>query len=232
MCFSTEASFASGTLISLVGAATLPQVRDKREVLLASLPLLFGLHQFAEGLVWLMLEHRISPTVGQAAKWFYIFFAEALLPTLSPLSLLLIEPSRNRRRLLAGLAALGFGLSIFAFVRLLTTSVEVRIVHHSVEYQDAVATTMAFAVLYVIATCGPLLAASDPWIVTFGVLNLVALLLAALFKALAFTSVWCAVAAMLSVFIFLHFRRLRRRERWTSPDLAASASLYHASDRS
>jgi hypothetical protein len=52
--------------------------------------------------------------------------------------------------------------------------------------------------------------------------NLVGLLITALFKKLAFTSVWCAFAGIASMLVFLHFRRLRRFERRTGDGEAAT----------
>lgn len=60
MCYSATASFASAAVIGAVGAATLTQVRRRREIPFAALPLLFAVHQATEGLVWLGLEGRLE----------------------------------------------------------------------------------------------------------------------------------------------------------------------------
>jgi hypothetical protein len=46
-----------------------------------------------------------------------------------------------------------------------------------------------------------------------GAVNLVGVLLTIWLKQYAFTSVWCACAAVVSVFIYFHFSRRRRAER-------------------
>ena len=53
MCFSATASFTAAVTLSALGAATLTQIRSRRELLLGSVPLLFSIQQFSEGLVWL-----------------------------------------------------------------------------------------------------------------------------------------------------------------------------------
>ena len=68
MCFSAEASFASGAVIGIVGVTTLRLVERPRDLLLASLPLLFAAHQLEEGCVWLALEGKAPMAVGIAAK--------------------------------------------------------------------------------------------------------------------------------------------------------------------
>lgn len=55
MCFSATASFTSSAVIGVIGVATLARSTHRREWLFASIPLLFALHQFAEGMVWLGL---------------------------------------------------------------------------------------------------------------------------------------------------------------------------------
>jgi hypothetical protein len=52
--------------------------------------------------------------------------------------------------------------------------------------------------------------------------NVIGLVTSALFKKLAFTSVWCAFAAVASIFVFMHFRRLRRIEAATGNGAAAT----------
>ncbi|HEY5315772.1 MAG TPA: DUF6629 family protein [Pirellulales bacterium] len=221
MCFSAEASFISGGLIGLIGGATLPKVRYKAEWLFASMPLWFALHQFEEGLIWLSLEDHLPSAVGAWAKWFYIVYAHALLPTFSPLMILLIEPGRIRRRLLGVLVVIGLALSSFACWSFSRAPIEDDIVNHSIQYQDYISGNAWFATLYIITTCVPLFLSSYRWIIFFGVVNLLGLLVTALFKKLAFTSVWCAFAAVASVFVYMHFQRLRRVEATTGDGAAA-----------
>lgn len=56
MCFSATASFTSSAVIGVIGVATLARASHPREWLFASIPLLFAIHQFAEGAVWLALS--------------------------------------------------------------------------------------------------------------------------------------------------------------------------------
>ena len=68
----------------------------------------------------------------------------------------------------------------------------------------------SISVLYVIATCGALLMASDRWIRDFGVSNLGGRLLAWLTVG-GLTSLWCVWAAITSVAIDLYLRDGERR---------------------
>ena len=63
----------------------------------------------------------------------------------------------------------------------------------------------AVAVLYVMATCGSLFFSKVRAMVSFGAANLVILLVVMAFKSYAFTSLWCAYAAVASVIILAYF---------------------------
>jgi hypothetical protein len=58
----------------------------------------------------------------------------------------------------------------------------------------------------------PQFLSTSHWLIAFGALNLVGLLVTTIFKARAFTSVWCAFAAGVSVLIYMHFHTARRQE--------------------
>jgi hypothetical protein len=52
MCFSPEADLIAGLAISGIGINTLSHVRNRREVPLAAIPVLLGVHQLIETFVW------------------------------------------------------------------------------------------------------------------------------------------------------------------------------------
>jgi hypothetical protein len=68
MCFSPEADFTAAAVVGVVGIETLRRVRTRRELLVGSLPLLFAMHQFTEGFVWLGLRGDVSSGVGNTAR--------------------------------------------------------------------------------------------------------------------------------------------------------------------
>jgi len=63
------------------------------------------------------------------------------------------------------------------------------------------------SIFYVFATCGALLFSKVRAIVVFGVVNLLILLVVSAVKEYAFTSVWCAYAAVASLIILAYFWR-------------------------
>ena len=67
MCFSASASFVAGTGLCVVGVAALRQTVARSEIPLAMIPLLFGLQQLTEGVIWLTFHHE-APALKQSAK--------------------------------------------------------------------------------------------------------------------------------------------------------------------
>lgn len=69
MCLAPEADLVVGAAVCIVGVDALRQVRTRRELPLAALPLLFGAHLLVEVPVWLGLRGDVSDAVGEAAEW-------------------------------------------------------------------------------------------------------------------------------------------------------------------
>ena len=76
---------------------------------------------------------------------------------------------------------------------------------NSIVYINQGTNNTLVAVLYIIATCGSLLFSKIRFMVLFGVANVSILLLVMAVKRYAFTSVWCAYAAVASVIILAYF---------------------------
>lgn len=207
MCFSATANFAGSAVLGAIGVATLAEVKHRRELLFASMPCLFALHQFTEGFVWLGINGKLSQTALHGVAAAYVLYAQGLLPFLLPLSVLLIEPTRHRRQRMMRFLILGSALTLYILWGLMMDPLQVYAVGHSIVYNNALTTTKIVAVLYVIATCGALFFSGFRDLILLGWLNLVGLIVVMLIKSYAFTSVWCAYAAVVSVVIYFFFRR-------------------------
>ena len=207
MCFSATANFVGSAVLGAIGVATLKEVKHRRELLFAAMPCLFALHQFTEGFVWLGIDGRLSQAALHGAAAAYVLYAQGLLPFLLPLSVFLIEPTRHRRWRMMWFLILGSGLALYILWGLTMAPLQVSAVGHSIVYENALTTTKLVAVLYVIATCGALFFSGFRDLVLLGWLNLVGLLVVMAVKSYAFTSIWCAYAAVVSVVIYFFFRR-------------------------
>jgi hypothetical protein len=63
MSFWATADFVGSAAPGAVGIFTLTRVKHRRKLLFASPPLLFAIHQFIGGFVWLGLDGTFSPAL-------------------------------------------------------------------------------------------------------------------------------------------------------------------------
>jgi Family of unknown function (DUF6629) len=208
MCFSAEADAVVGVIVTAVGVDALRHVRRVNEIVLGSLPLLFGVHQLTEAFVWWGLEDRVAHVIQTVAMWTYLIFAFALLPVLVPLAVGLVERKIGRRRIIAAFGTLGAAVAALLTVPMFRGPVTATIEGRHIEYQvDALARGGQLTSLYIVATCGALLASSYRDLAALGVTNLIAVPLLVWLTVSGFVSLWCFWAAIVSVVIAFHFRR-------------------------
>jgi hypothetical protein len=202
MCFSASASFIAGGSLCAVGAATLSKARRAGEVPFAAIPLLFGIQQLIEGVLW--LSFRLDAAlVNQISTYAYSMFSHVLWPVLVPIAVGLLEPERRRRAFLAlqlGGIAVGVYL-LYLIVRFpITSKIDEHIVYVSPHFYQLPVMT-----LYLAATCASCMFSSRRLVRVFGGLALLSFGAAYWIHAAAFFSVWCFFAALLSGIIYLHF---------------------------
>ena len=220
MCFSPVGDLAGGVVVTAIGIDACRHLKGRPENLaIAGFPLLLGLHQVDEAFVWWGLQGHVSTQVGRVAMWIYLVFALVVLPVLVPTLLAVFEHSRRRRWryvALRGPRRVRVGGPARVDARgspdRAPRRVPPRLLHRATPRGRLIG-------LYIVATCGPLLASGRRVLVWFGVANLVAVLALALLCASGFTSLWCFYAALVSGAIALH---LRQRDHRAVPSTLAT----------
>ena len=205
MCFSAAANFIGSGVLGAVGVATFTKVKHRRELLFAALPTLFAVHQFIEGFVWLGLDGYLSSAVTHDMGSAFMLYAQGLLPFLMPLSVVLFEPDSGSRRRMLPFLGIGTLTTIYMLWALVAFPLQIFIRSASIVYINPGTNNTVLAILYVIATCGSLLFSRIKTMVLFGVLNVLILLVVMAVKRYAFTSLWCAYAAIASIIILAYF---------------------------
>jgi hypothetical protein len=205
MCFSAAANFIGSGVLGAIGVVTLTRVKHRRELLFASLPTLFAIHQFTEGFVWLGLDGVLSPKVTHDMSAAFMLYAQGLLPFLLPLSVLLFEPDARSRKRMLPFVVIGCLTGLYILWALTAYPTETYIQNNSIVYINTATNNTIVAFLYIIATCGSLLFSKIKDMVILGIANVGILLIVMAFKRYAFTSVWCAYAAVASVIILVYF---------------------------
>ncbi|QNI30391.1 hypothetical protein H7849_14570 [Alloacidobacterium dinghuense] len=207
MCFSAAMNFVGSGILGTLGVVTLTRVKHRRELLFASLPALFAVHQFIEGFVWLGLDGNLSPKVTHDMGAAFMLYAQGLLPFLLPLSVLLFEPDAKSRQRMQPFLVIGSLTTLFTLWALIAYPTQIFVQSNSIVYINQATNNTFVAILYVIATCGSLLFSKVKDMVIFGIANLAILLVVMAVKRYAFTSLWCAYAAVVSVIILAYFWR-------------------------
>jgi uncharacterized protein DUF6629 len=210
MCFSADADLAAGVIVTVVGIDAIRRARTPKELPLAALPLLFGIHQLVEAFVWWGLAGKVSSRVGDAATWLYLAVAFAL-PFWVPFAVRGVEESRRRRTVITGLVGVGLVASLVLFGSMVLGPIDASVEGHHIAYSLYIPGGVIISIFYVVATCGALLMASDRWIRDFGLSNLFAVGLLAWLTVGGLTSLWCVWAAITSVAIDLFLRDGERR---------------------
>lgn len=210
MCFSPEASFLAAAATGGGGILALSRVSRPSEILLALIPILFALQQGIEGLLWLDLS--AAPPIGRslALAWSYLLIAQSLWPVFVPAAAFLIEPRKNRSRMIIVCLALGLGVGAFMLNGLLTHSMGASIVDGHIVY-DLERPPLLLGLAYLAATAGSLILSSHRAVSALGALILVGAVIAFAAYWEAFESVWCFFAAAASAVILGHFEFSRRQ---------------------
>lgn len=203
MCFSAAASFAAGGALSVAGGLTIAQVKEKSELPLASIPLLFGIQQAIEGAVWLSFS---SPILNTIATYAYSMFSHVLWPIFVPLSVLLIENDPTRKNILRLISFLGLAVGLYLLYFIVFEPVTAHVINNSIAYHSPHLYVYLIMALYLIVTCGSCLFSSHRIINLFGVVLLISFAIAAWFFVDTFFSVWCFFAAVLSIIVYWYFQ--------------------------
>lgn len=199
MCFSAEASFSIGTVLTVIGAVGCKKIKKWPLKFLAIIPLFFAVQQFSEGFVWLYLNNTIeSPVVGHISKLLYLLFAWVFWPLYIPFAFYLNENERWRKALCLVCFAVGLLVLYVDGMFLYSKEITATIVGHSVYYTES--PTYAH-IIYGFSVIIPMIFSgiNKMWIVGFSLLA--SFIASQIIYTVAFTSVWCFFAAAVSILL-------------------------------
>lgn len=208
MCFSIEADIVTGVVVTVVGIDAIGHVGHSRETAMAALPVIFGFHQLIEVFVWKGLDGGASAAVAQGAAWLYLLIAFGLIPWLVPYAVRRVEVDGARRRVMYWLTGLGVVVATALTVPIILGPISVADGGYHLIYSTSLVLGGFLAVLYVVATCGALILSSDRVVAIYGWMNLVVVAGLAVLLTSGIISLWCVWAAVTSIAIAIHLRRL------------------------
>ena len=212
MCFSAEASFAGGVIILAIGVITVTKVHKPSQLVFACIPLFFGLQQITEGFLWISYPLSEHYYLQKIATYTFLIMADVLWPTLIPISVLLMELNKKKRKYLWILFGVGSTLSLFYASCLIMFHVTPKIECYHIHYVNDFPKTLSLiaSLAYLIATITPLFISSIKRTHLLGVLMALSCLVTAIFFTQYLTSVWCFFAALISGVIYWILRDSKR----------------------
>jgi hypothetical protein len=204
MCFSASASFiASGALASL-GAVSYISAK-KEDKILAAIPIIFSIQQFFEGIQWVYLN---SGSPSFMAGYGFLFFAFILWPIYVPITVFLLD--KKERKILGWLVLAGSLVAIYFATILSTGPLVISKVNSCISYDFVFPYSNIVTLAYLSAIVGSLCISSMRIFRYFGIVVGFLGLVAWLFFALTFTSVWCFFAAIVSLMFFFYIKYKRK----------------------
>ncbi len=210
MCFSASASFiASALLISsgIYGVSSVIQTHHYAYLPIGSIPILFGIQQGWEGMIWLSFNDNI-PQVTRTYALGFLFFSHFLWLFWMTLSALTLETRPIIQKVLAGLMVMGILYGIFLYFPLLFYPdwLSVQVFKGSIRYQIQVLSTGIISpylgiFLYICVSLIGLFLSSKKELNYLGGMLLGAFILTEVLLDYAFISVWCFLAATISFYL-------------------------------
>ncbi len=228
MCFSATASFGASAVLGTVGIIAVTKAKSNSQRTFASIPLLFGLQQFSEGLLWLSLKNADMASWQSSLTYIFLMFAMAVWPFWIPFTIWKLEKNLKRKKMIQKFvwigAAVAIGVSFILFrfpVQVVTPfcfncpgSPSLTPRDH-LHYEFAIPQLIknlivAFSVLYIAATIITPFLSGIKKMKWLGVVFLASYLFAIGFYRGFVISVWCFFAALLSFIVLWIIIDLRK----------------------
>jgi hypothetical protein len=208
MCFSARASFIAAATLTAIGVRTMQKASAYPVRLLAAVPLLFGVQQGVEGVVWLTIHSYPHSIVCIGATYGFMFFASICWPIYLPITTYLLEHNGYRKKLLFIMVLIGSFVACMSLLSLIMIPIHAVAIRNHIAYEMAqtgpVINTIYYLLLllYLFATAGALMVSTVPYLWSLGILVLITFIIAHWIYYYASGSIWCFFAAVGSVLIY------------------------------
>lgn len=210
MCYSPEADLIAGLVVGVVAVDAIRHAERRDDLALAAVPAVLAVHQLIEAAAWWSLQGKLSTETGDLAVAGYLTIALCVVPLLVPYAVLRSEVAAKRRVLMKPFVALGGAVSIVMAATLLLHPFSASTGGRYIAYDVATIGGGVTGVAYAAAVCVPLLLSSHRRLVAFGMVNVVVAAGLSYLMASGLISLWCVWAAVTSIVIAAHVRRLDR----------------------
>lgn len=201
MCFSTEASFIAGAVLTTTGIVAMKKAESRSDLAFAAIPLLFALQQFSEGFEWLAFHGHLSEDWLTPTKYIFLFFAQVVWPAWVPYSVFKAEREPSRIKLLIPFLIAGFALAAYHLYCLFFYNVTAEVSEHHILYKLEYLQIGKFITnpVYFATAALPCFLSSNRRMQLVGLANFISVAVAFVFYREYLLSVWCYFGAMVSI---------------------------------
>jgi hypothetical protein len=204
MCFSAGASFGVGATLAVAGVTAIGMAKTIPQKVFGVIPLIFSVQQLCEGVLWLALGK--PQEYGQwlnAATLSFLIFAQIVWPFWVPFSIWILETNRMRKKILFYTLMFGTVISIYMAYSLINYPPIASINHYHIHYEtySPFAISWLINIMYGTATIASPFISSRKRMRVLGFGILFSYLFTQIFLAEFVVSVWCFLAAVLSVVV-------------------------------
>jgi hypothetical protein len=195
-------------LLASASALALSRKPPRQALPYALMPLLFGIQQLLEGLIWLKLNDHadaLSCLPQGALTQGYSLFSQVFWPAFVPLAVGLLETVAWRRLAITVCGLAGLVASMFLLSAMLQVPVTAQLQGRHIAYSFSHSHVVTASLLYLVASCASPLLSSHATVRLFGVAAVATAAMAWLIFSFWFISVWCYLAGLMSCIVLLHF---------------------------
>lgn len=203
MCISATSSFVVASLLTVAGMAAYSRASKPKQIPLTLIPLGFAVQQAAEGVVWLTLDQP-ETKLHMIAIYMYLSFAFIIWPLWMPFAVKVYENNHTRKVLLSLCQLLGLLFAITAAFILCVTPVSVSISEGHLAYhiKNKFFGPESSIAWYLIPVLLPFFLSSNRiFSMAVSALATISLAITLLVTPATFISMWCFLAAIISLSI-------------------------------
>jgi len=215
MCFSATASFSAGIVLTVIGVASIKKTTHKSQLLFAGIPIIFGIQQIAEGILWVSLPNPDLLNTQKYATYVFLLFAQIIWPSWVPLAILKLEKRSTRKTIQRFFVGAGLLVACYLAYCLLVFKVEAKIIGQHIAYiQDYPVVLRKYVIpLYAIATIAPSFFSHIKRLWLLGLSIAISYIITVLFYEHYILSVWCFFSSIISIAIYIIMIEISNEEK-------------------
>jgi hypothetical protein len=212
MCFSATASFTVSSALIAGGVVAIKMAPSGKVIPFASIPLIFGIQQFIEGVVWLSFVNQYYAQWQNAATHSFIFIAQVVWPLWVPFAIWLMEEDKKRKQIMQNVLYIGILVSCYLAFSLFTYDVSSSVQEYHIHYDLDYPLNVNFSgIFYFIPTVIPAIISTTKRVWIMGVINLLSFIVTKFYFEEYVISVWCFFAAALSILVLFVMQQFKQR---------------------